>query len=30
MPENDGKNVVGFKSAGMKRAGVRDANVSKG
>ena len=26
----DDKNVIGFKSAGMKRAGVRDANVSKG
>ena len=26
----DDKNVLDFKSAGMKRAGVRDANVSKG
>ena len=26
----DDKNVIDFKSAGMKRAGTRDANVSKG
>lgn len=26
----DDKNVLDFKSAGMKRAGTRDANVSKG
>ena len=26
----DDKNVLDFKSAGMKRAGVRDANISKG
>ena len=25
----DDKNVLDFKSAGMKRAGVRDANISK-